>query len=88
MKLNNAELNRTDEMMSKNFQSSNEQNVNIVQYTIRRYRPTNECKGEIKGGIHMNANGGVLGLSPLRSDGSQGILAGLMRAQNMGRTIY
>jgi hypothetical protein len=34
MKLNHAELNRIDEVMLQNIRSSNEQNVNSVQYTI------------------------------------------------------
>jgi hypothetical protein len=47
MKSNNAELNRTDKMMSQNAQSSNEQNVNSVQYTIAEtVLPMNQ--GELK----------------------------------------
>jgi hypothetical protein len=49
MKLNNAELNRTDEMMSQNFQSSNEQNVKSVQYTIAETVLQMNVRGKSKG---------------------------------------
>jgi hypothetical protein len=56
--LNNAELNRIDEMMSQNIQSSNEQNVNSVQYKmVETVLQMNEAQGELKGTNCMKAKG-------------------------------
>jgi hypothetical protein len=50
MKLNNAQLNRIDEMMSQNIQSSNKQNVNTTIYNSRDC-PENQSQGVLKGGM-------------------------------------
>jgi hypothetical protein len=46
-----------------------------AQYTIIRDCPTNEAHGELTEDKLHEGQGGLLGLSPFRSDGSQGSLA-------------
>jgi hypothetical protein len=47
MKLNNEGLNKTDEMVSQNIQSSHEQNVNSAQNTIAETVLQRNFKGEL-----------------------------------------
>ncbi len=61
--------------MSPSIESSNEQNMNSVQYTMSRDHHTNETQGELKGNLHWS-QGGLSRSSPLRSDGSWDSQAG------------
>jgi hypothetical protein len=69
IKFNNGELNRVNEMMLQNIQSSNEHNMNSVQYIIAETILQINLRRNSRRNIDKS-QGELYESSPLRSDGS------------------
>jgi hypothetical protein len=81
--VNNAELNRIDEIMSQNIQSSNEQNVNSVQYTIVETILQMKLGGTEGYKLH-EGQGGQSESSPLRWDDTRDNQTGRLSCMSSG----